>query len=298
MLHWRPSLRDLARAQGVARKSGTIPESYFPQGIEKDLAAIYARVLRAWSSQLRSVILPAYALAVARDKLRRQWTHADGQREIARAFLDAAEPITLLDDINEGESAMRRAGDLLTRVVAELLPSLTEWAVRAEEYHRGQFRSGVFNATTVDLNTMLGPWGARQPIEAIIARNMSLIQNVSESTRQRIADIFFRNYQLRTPLREVAKQISEAVGLERARSLRIASDQTVKLAAALDEERQREVGIDEWIWRHSGKVHFRPEHKARDGKHYKWSTARSVLKGDLPGVLPFCGCKAQAYFKI
>jgi len=300
-MHWRPSLRDLARAQGVSGKSGTLPEIVYPQGIEKDLAGIYLRVVREWQSLSRSVILPAYALAVARDNLRREWSHADAQqalRDHARAFLDGVSPVVLLDDVNEGADAMRRAEGWLTRVVAELSSALGTWAVRSEEYHRKEFRKGVLNATTVDLNTMLGPWGARETIETVMARNMALIRNVSDQTRDRIADIFFRNYQLRTPLREVAKQISEATGLARDRSLRIASDQTVKMAAALDEERQREVGIDEWIWRHSGKVHFRPEHKARNGKHYKWSTARSVLKGDLPGVLPFCGCKAQAYFRI
>jgi SPP1 gp7 family putative phage head morphogenesis protein len=295
---WQPSLRALAREQGVGHKIGTIPESQFPQGIEKDLARIYLLVVRAWSREVQARILPAYALAVARDKLRRSYSYGDAQRQIARAFLDGADPIALLDDIREGSDALGGADGILTRVVASLRVALGTWAVAAEEYHREQFREGVFNATTVNLGTTLGPWGVRETIEAVIDRNMSLIRNVSDEARQRIADIFFRNYQLRTPLRQVAKEISEAVGLSRARSLRIASDQTVKLAAALDEERQRQVGIDDWIWRHSGKVHYRPEHKARDGKRYKWSTARARLKGDLPGVLPFCGCKAQGVFDI
>lgn len=281
---WQPSLRTLAREQGVGHKTGTLPEIVYPKGIEKDLARIYLAVVRAWQREIRSTILPAYALAIAREKLRRSAAYADA--------------MPIFDDVAGADEAMRRSESTLTRVVAALEASLRTWTVFAEEYHRKEFREGVLNATTVDLNTMLGPWSARETLESVVARNMGLIRNVSDQTRDRITDIFFRNYQLRTPLRQVAKEISEATGLARDRSLRIASDQTVKLAAALDEERQRQVGIDEWIWRHSGKVHFRPEHKARDGKHYKWSTARSVLKGDLPGVLPFCGCKAQAYFKI
>lgn len=299
---WRPSLRDLAHAQGVRGKSGTLPEIVFPHGIERDLAAIYLRVVRAWITEARAVILPAYALAVAREKLRRSYSHADALdkiREYRRAtLLDAVGPLSFLDDIKEGEDALRKSTELLTRLIAELTPIVEEWSVRSEQYHRKEFRKGVLNATTVDLNTMLGPWGAREPLEAVIARNMALIRNVSDQTRDRIADIFFRHYQLRTPLRTVAKEISEATGLARDRALRIASDQTVKLAAALDEERQREVGIDEFEWVHSRKVHFRPHHKARDGKIYKWETAASRLKGDLPGVAPFCGCKAKGVFRL
>ena len=76
----------------------------------------------------------------------------------------------------------------------------------------------------------------------------------------------------------------------RARSQRIASDQLTKLNSSLASERRRQAGLDEWEWKSSHKLHFRPEHAARDGKVYSDATAPN----DLPGQLPFCGCRELA----
>jgi len=144
----------------------------------------------------------------------------------------------------------------------------------------------------------------RETLGAVIERNVGLVKSVSDEARRRIADSVFRGLQNRTPAREVAKDIREAVALERRRALRIASDQTVKVAAALNEERRRQAGIMAWEWIHSGKLHPRPEHEARDGKLYSDDPAdvgaeyqgRVVRKPpeDKPGQLPFCGCTSRA----
>jgi len=91
----------------------------------------------------------------------------------------------------------------------------------------------------------------------------------------------------------VAEPRLHVAGLARKRALRVAIDQTVKLSAALDRQRQFELGFDSFRWSHSGKVHYRPEHLARDGKVFSWDS--EVAKNDPPGFQPFCGCRAAAY---
>jgi uncharacterized protein with gpF-like domain len=59
-------------------------------------------------------------------------------------------------------------------------------------------------------------------------------------------------------------------------------------------ERQAEAGIEKYKWRHSGKLHPRAEHRARDGNVYKLGEPA----GDTPGMAPYCGCRAQAYLAI
>lgn len=275
----------LAKAQGVKLKPKVLPPIYIPPDYEKRLYRLYKRVNDLWWQEAKTHILPAYANAVAVAR------EVDKRRV---AIQKDAEPVFLADDLKEGKDAIGVASQMAERVIVALQAALGEWAMSVEKYERTRFVGAVMSATRVDLSTILHPNDVRTTLEAVLDRNMSLIRNVSDETRQRIADIFFRNYQQRTPLRKVAKEISEAVGLSRARSLRIASDQTTKLAAALDEERMKEAGITKFQWVHSGKVHYRPEHKARNGKVYNWATARSVLKGDLPGVAINCGCKAKA----
>jgi SPP1 gp7 family putative phage head morphogenesis protein len=178
--------------------------------------------------------------------------------------------------------------------VLELTPDLRGWAFREEEWHRGKWKRSVLDAVSVSLETMLGPEEIRETLEAFVKRNVGLVRNVSDEARGRIADSVFRGFQRRAPAVEVAKEIREAVAMARARSIRIASDQTVKIASALTAERRRQAGLDTWAWRHSGKLHFRPEHKARDGKRYTDATAPE----DLPGELPYCGCVEQAVLEF
>lgn len=283
MAYW--TLSRLAKAQGVKLKPKVLRPIFIPPDYEKRLYRIYRPVCDLWWKEAKEHILPAYAnsVAVAREVDKRR----------AAIQKDAA-PILVLDDLKEGKDAINVAAQMAERVVVALEAALGTWALSVEQYQRNSFVGAVLSASRVDLSTILHPNDVRTTLEAVLDRNMSLIRNVSDETRQRIADIFFRNYQQRTPLRRVAKEISEAVGMSRKRSLRIASDQTTKLASALDEERMKDAGIEKFQWSHSGKVHYRPEHKARDGKVYNWATARSVLKGDLPGVAINCGCKAKA----
>lgn len=178
------------------------------------------------------------------------------------------------------------------------------WARLAEAWHRARWRRTVQASTAVDLGALIGPQDMRETLETIIARNVSLVRDVSEQTRQRIADAVFRGLQARTPPREVAKQIGQAVSMGRQRALRIAADQNVKLSSALNEERRRQAGIDSFAWVHSGKMHSRPEHVARDrrlysenaervGSEYEGRTVQRV-PDDKPGELPYCGCTSRA----
>jgi uncharacterized protein with gpF-like domain len=88
----------------------------------------------------------------------------------------------------------------------------------------------------------------------------------------------------------VAKELQAVVGISKKRAVRIASDQLQKLTSQLDTERMLDVGIKKWKWRHSGKLHPRVEHVARDNKIYLFSKPPD----DMPGELPYCGCAKSA----
>jgi SPP1 gp7 family putative phage head morphogenesis protein len=72
----------------------------------------------------------------------------------------------------------------------------------------------------------------------------------------------------------------------------IAADQLQKLTSRLDQERQVQLGINEFQWQHSHKLHPRPYHVARDGMRFKWDSV--VGRTDPPGRAIRCGCKARA----
>lgn len=200
----------------------------------------------------------------------------------------------LLDNVDRINSLFDSIGEEVSRLILDLTPELQEWAFSIESWHRGKWERTVLAGTDVPISAMIGPASAAETIEDFLFRNTSLIKNISDDARGQIADIVFRSLQRRRPSREAGKLVAERVGIQIRRAQRIARDQAVKLASALDAQRQREAGLTEWKWRHSGKLHFRPEHKARDGNIYTDETAPE----DLPGELPFCGCVRQGIIRF
>nr|WP_232843939.1 phage minor head protein [Allopontixanthobacter sediminis] len=132
-------------------------------------------------------------------------------------------------------------------------------------------------------------------LQVVIERNVALVRSVSDQARTRIADAVFRGLNDRRPSREVAKEIREAVEMSRRRAKNIASDQLSKLTGQLNEERTRQSGIEEYKWVASGKVHFRENHRARDGKVFDWDNPPA---DGHPGQAIFCGCASRAYLDL
>lgn len=186
------------------------------------------------------------------------------------------------------------AAEFMTRLVIEITPAVRRWAIRAELWHRGRWAGAVKAGTGIDPTLMLTAAPVVEPIEVFVARNVALARNISDQAQGRISDVVLRGYQQRLPAAEVGKEIREATGMARKRANRIAADQNVKLSSALDLERQAEAGLDQYRWRHSGKLHPRATHKARNGELFDLPAPR----GDRPGDAPYCGCVAQAYIPL
>jgi uncharacterized protein with gpF-like domain len=200
------------------------------------------------------------------------------------------------------------AAEQVNRLLLLLTPELRDWAIRVERWQRGKWRGAVLSATGVDVETMIGAGDMRATLETTIGWNTDLVRNVSDQTRQRISSAVFDGLRNRTPARDVAKSISEATGLGRDRSIRIASDQLNKLTSSLADERRREAGITAWEWVHSRKAHPRANHVARNGNYYSDDPADvgHTINGqamlappeDRPGQLPYCGCRSRSVIDL
>lgn len=266
------------RARNIRRKSALLREVAAPAGLGTDLyRAVYLPVVQLWQ-EAGERIAAEYARTLA---AMTQDSPADVQREI-----DAA------------DSAFQR-------LFLTLTPALRTWALRTEQVVRGRWRGAVLSATSVDLGTMVGPADARNTLEGYLNWNADLVADISAQAKKRISDAVFSGLTQRKPAREVAKEIREVVGMARARSIRVASDQLNKVANSLAEERRQEAGIDVWQWVHSGKLHPRAQHVARDGLLYTDNPAhvgkkvdgkmihKAPERGDRPGQQPYCGCRSR-----
>ena len=267
------------RAQKRKRKFVSLRDIAPPTILASDLfAAAYKPVVALWTR---------YAERIA----------AEYERSLSALTTDAPVDIQALLD---------EAGSELERLFIILDAALRDFSLKTERWHRKRWVGAVLSATGVSLETILGPEDMRAPLESWLAWNTELVRDVSAQTRQKISNAVFSGLQSRAPARDVAKQISEATGLARDRSLRIASDQLSKLSGALADERRREAGLDVWRWRWSHKKNGRAEHIARDGGLYTDNPAlvgkkvggevirAAPERGDRPSQKPYCGCRAQS----
>lgn len=269
------NLEALARAAGV-RRSKPLPDIKTTKAQRNQLRRIYLAVVSAWTDGARERLMPTYNPSVT-------------------------------DDVPEFEQAEEQLAREISALVANITltgGALDVWATGLEEWHRNRVIAGALSAANVDLSTRLSSFEVRATVQEAVAWNTSLIRNVSEDMRSRISNVFFAGFREGTPPRELGRKIAEVSGIGRRRANNIAADQTVKLSAALDRARQEEMGLEEWVWRSSHKVNYRPEHLARDGKHYASTAAEAKRTGlrappaDMPGDLIRCGCTRQAWLRL
>jgi uncharacterized protein with gpF-like domain len=266
---------NLARMAPNKRRAVTIRDIRPPAVMATDLyRAAYMPVIDAWASYIPRFI-------------------EEYERSLAAITTDS--PADISEDIAKAE---REIGSL--QILLGL--KIKGWVGRIESWQRGKWVSGVLTATSVNVSTMLGADDVRDTLEGTIARNVELVKDVSAQAQSKMAGVIFDGLRNRTPARAVAKQLREVVDLGKARSIRIASDQLGKLTSALADERRREAGLMYWTWLHSGKLHPRQEHLARNGNLYSDDPkgVGKTIDGDVamtppedrPGQLPFCGCRS------
>lgn len=222
---------------------------------------------------------------------------AEYERSLSALTTDSAADIAdILDEL----------GAELSRLVLSLTPGVRDWVLRVEKYQRGRWVAAVLSASGVHLETLLTVGDVRETLEQVLNWNVALVKDVGTQAQQRISNAVFSGLQNRSPARDVAREIREATGFARGRSLRIASDQLSKLSLALASERRLQAGLSVYEFKHSHKRHPRAIHVAMDGHLYSadktmigravdGKTVEAEMAQDLrAGRPPFCGCRELA----
>lgn len=286
----RFDLAALTRRQRNVRRSAIVIRDIVPPAtLATDLyRSCYSPIVVVWVDAVERIAM-AYERAIEASA-----SLSDNAIEVGGSCTPNAGSVRLTDSPADLLARLNEAQSDAERLYITLDAALRDWALRVERWHRTRWRGAVLAGTGIDLTTMLGAADVRQSVDATIAWNTSLIRDVSEQARKRMADAVFAGVRERRPAREVAAQLREAAAMSRRRSVGIASDQMTKLTSSLAAERRRQAGIETWRWRHSGKLHPRADHKARDGREYTDGDAPK----DLPGQLPYCGCREQAVVRF
>jgi SPP1 gp7 family putative phage head morphogenesis protein len=208
-------------------------------------------------------------------------------------------------------SARSKVADSLTRDATER-DELGEFfdAVKKEfdaKWTRSKFASGVqpiasdtekFNASQLNrtLRSVVSvdvvgaePWlsGA---INEFVHENVALIKSVPAEFFSDLERQLKRNIADGARPEELEDLITDRYNVAESRAKLIARDQVGKFNGDLNRVRQKDLGIERFVWRSMHDNRVRPEHEDRDGETYSWDDPPD---GETPGEPVQCRCYAD-----
>lgn len=243
---------------------------------------------------------------------------------IARSIQALADPITraLVERVfpllreRESEFLVDSASGLVTdRLVDELLAELDrikrehvdlaeqrarvvaeDMTRRSNEAHRRRFYSSIESVIGIDLAGIVEEGNLQDALTLKTRENVGLIKTIPEAYFQKIETRLLEGVvQGRTPARSLIEELQELGNVTKRRARFIARDQTAKLNAAMNRERNQALGIEEYVWRTSKDERVRESHARRDGKRFRWDDppAGGPAEGGHPGEAINCRCTAE-----
>jgi SPP1 gp7 family putative phage head morphogenesis protein len=253
------------------RRRKRLPRQNFPAGIARDyrrrVAAVYAASIAG--------------LAPLREELPRLLASARAER------FDAGEG----DRIRRLVEAASRAAELATEPTAvERLAR--EFALKTSTHQRRQLAKQTRAALGVDV--FADERGVSALIDSWAAENAALIRSVSQRVIDEVALASTRAVSAGTLWPDLAKEIEGRVGLGEKRSRLIARDQVGKLYGQVNAQRQRNLGVEHFIWRTVNDQRVRPRHAAIEGERFPLDGGHPAE--GLPGQPVLCRCYSEPDF--
>lgn len=171
------------------------------------------------------------------------------------------------------------------------LPSIKQIMLATDRFNRQQFHAVFRSVFGVDIFTT-EPFLA-DLLAAWEAENINLIKSIPSQYLDQLHGKIVAAVRAGKPSKVISEVVRETFDLPRNRAKLIARDQIGKLNGQLTMARQRNIGVESYVWRTSLDERVREEHKAREGEKFSWD---EPPKDGHPGNPINCRCSAEAVF--
>lgn len=166
-------------------------------------------------------------------------------------------------------------------------------------FQRGQLARQVQAALGIDIATH----DRRVPamIDHFVHENVALVRKLGRTSLGDLETLVTRAFRTGGRAQSIAKEIAARYGVHERHARLIARDQIGSLNGAINEARQRELGLTEWRWRTVRDERVRPTHRAleRQSEERPFSDTNPALEDGVP-VVPgqpiLCRCYREPVF--
>lgn len=261
------------RADAARRKK--LPRQNPPRRHEEDYAGALVKIVRrtrhAYGPLLRALPGLLEGAAAARRGDRVDAGESNKIRQMAQAAAEASR-----------RAIPRHEIDSLARKFAE----------RTSTYQRIQLANQVRSALGVD--PIFRDKGLAARVEHFTHENVALVTRIPERLHGDLESMVTRAVSSGRPHPALAEEIEERFGVAERHARLIARDQIGKFYAGVNHARQREMGVDKFVWRTAGDERVREEHAELDGEEFDYDDP-PVVEGEeaLPGEQIQCRCWAE-----
>lgn len=171
-----------------------------------------------------------------------------------------------------------------------------QFTTNTNQINRNRFYSAVEGALGVNLSTLIAEEGIEDTLIASTRQNVSLIKSIPDEYFKKIESVVFTGTMQGRRARSMISELRDIGRVTERRAKLIARDQTSKLNSALNQQRQLNLGITEYIWRTAADDRVRESHRSKNGKVFKWNDPPKDT--GHPGQDVQCRCVAQPIINI
>lgn len=169
--------------------------------------------------------------------------------------------------------------------------------------NKNSFISTFDNSVGVDLTTVLQSENLTRIIDLHVKENVRLIKSIPREYFARVEEVVLNGVTNGLSTNTISKQLftksqnakfNGVLGITKRRAKLIARDQTAKLNGQINESRQKDLGITDYVWRSSEDARVRTLHRQLNGKTFSWKDpSKRPPDGLDPGQPINCRCIAQ-----
>lgn len=165
-----------------------------------------------------------------------------------------------------------------------------------DNQQRQRFYAAMEEAVGVNLQSVIQRDNVEDVLVSMTRSNVALIKSIPEEYFKKIESMVWTNVTQGTKATSMIKELQQIGNVTEKRARLIARDQTAKLNSALNQQRQQNLGIEEYVWRTSGDGdRVRETHRENNGKTFRWDDPPET---GHPGEDIQCRCVAIPIIKL
>lgn len=260
------------RTLGVTKPRRRVPRQLEPIAIQRE----YALELLRYTALARDLLAPLFA------ELPRLLEHAAIERR----------------DAGEGRRVRQLVDTAQARLAAAVKPDDIErlaqkFAERTSTFQRQQL--GRQTKAALGADVFIGDRKLAALTDGFIAENVALIRDLPGNLIKDVEGRILRAIQDGKLYGDLAAELDDAFGIGDRRATLIARDQIGKAYGKINAARQREMGIERFVWRTVNDRRVRSAHRAIEGQVFRLDQGHPTE--GLPGEPILCRCWAEPVYQ-